>query len=232
MNVIFSTLFWTTLTWGIYQGCHFIYLKRKRSALFLPVAWTVAILALTLILLKIPYGDYFSFSRFWHLLLGPSTVALAIPLYEQRLKVRSVLKPLLISLLVGSVTGIISASIIALLFHCSHELIFSVAPKSVTTPIAMAISEKLGGVGSLTAIMVISTGILGAMIGLPFLKLLKLKDDHAIGFGMGMACHGVGTARAFQESTEMGAFSGLAIALNGFVTSILTPITLKIMGIY
>lgn len=229
MNTISSTLVWTTLTLAFYQVCHWIYLKNKRPAYLLPVAWAVAILSFILVFLGIPYREYFSSSQFLHLLLGPATVALAIPLYEQRMKIKAVFRPLLIALLAGSVTGIVSASGVALFFRCSSEIVISVAPKSVTTPIAIAISEKLGGAVSLTTMMVICTGMIGAIFGLPFLRFFKFDDDQAVGFGMGMASHGVGTARAFQESQEMGAFSGLAIALNGLTTSILAPVILKIL---
>lgn len=224
-------LVWLTVTITIFQVYSWVFHKMNRRALFHPVAWTIATLVLLLLLTKVDYKIYFEGSKFLHLLLGPCTVALAVPLYEQRAKLLRLLKPLLVSLGVGSVVGVLSAVGVAKIFGAGLLTIRSVGAKSVTTPIAMGITEKVGGDVSLVAIIVILTGIFGAMVSVYVLGLLPFKDEEAKGFAIGMSSHGIGTARAFQESVEMGAFSGLAIGLNGLMTALILPILFKVLGL-
>ncbi|MFH1761826.1 MAG: LrgB family protein, partial [bacterium] len=132
-----------------------------------------------------------------------------------------------IALLAGSISGIISAAGLALLLNASKEVVISLAPKSVTAPIAMGICEKLGGIPSLTAGIVVATGILGAVIGHLFLKFIRVTSPTAFGLAMGAASHGIGTARAFEEGNAQGAMSGLAMCMNGVFTAVLTPLILK-----
>ncbi|MCC6128738.1 MAG: LrgB family protein, partial [Acidobacteria bacterium] len=113
----------------------------------------------------------------------------------------------------------------------SRATLLSLAPKSVTTPIAMGIAEKIGGIPSLTAVLVILTGILGALLGPPLLSFLRISEDEAKGFALGVASHGIGTARAFQISGVAGAFSGLAIGLNGILTAVLIPVFARLLGL-
>ena len=163
-----------------------------------------------------------------HFLLGPATVALAIPLYRQFERVRQSATSILISLLCGSVTSAVSAVAIAWLLGASPISIVSVSPKSVTAPVAMGISEQLGGLPSLTAVIVILTGIIGAMLGPLILNLLKINDWSARGLAIGTASHGIGTARALQVNEVAGAFSGLAMGLNALATAILLPLLWKL----
>jgi putative effector of murein hydrolase len=130
------------------------------------------------------------------------------------------------ALLAGCVTAILSAVAIAWALGASSATIASLAPKSVTTPIAMAVSERLGGLPSLTAALVILTGIVGAMTVTPVLNVLKITDWRARGFAAGLAAHGIGTARAFQVNQMAGTFAGIAMGLNGLVTALLAPLLL------
>jgi putative effector of murein hydrolase len=164
-----------------------------------------------------------------HFLLGPATVALAVPLYLNRAEVRRALVPMLLALLAGSATAILCAVVMAKALGASAETVVSLAPKSATTPIAMAISEQLGGLPSLTAAMVIATGIFGALVATPILDLLRIKDLRGRGFAAGVAAHGLGTARAFQVHELAGTFAGIALGLNGIATALLAPLLLRLL---
>jgi len=156
-------------------------------------------------------------------MLGPATVALAIPLYTQFKRVRSLLLPVVVGLLAGSLTAIASAVMVARLFGASASTQLSLAPKSVTTPIAMGIAERIGGIPSLTAVLVIVTGILGAVGARYVFDAMKIRDPAIRGFAIGIASHGIGTARAFQVNEQSGAFAALAMGMNGVLTALLVP---------
>ncbi len=226
-----SSLFWLALTIILFQVFSWIFHYFKRFPLLQPVALSIALLVVCLMIFKVEYKTYFEGSSLLHYLLGPSTVALAIPLYEKRAKLFSLWKPLAFSLFMGSLFGILSALAVGKLFGASLLILKSVAAKSVTTPIAIGITEKVGGDISLTAVMVIATGVFGAIAGLTFLRFFPFKDEEAQGFAMGMACHGIGTARCFQESVEFGTFAGLAIGLNGLTTALLLPFIFRLLGL-
>lgn len=171
-----------------------------------------------------PYAVYFDGAQFVHFMLGPATVAIAVPLYQNRAAIRRALLPMAAAIIAGSATAILSAVAIAALLGASRETLLSLAPKSVTTPIAMGISEQIGGLPSLTAALVILTGIAGAIMATPLLNALGLRDWRARGFAVGVAAHGIGTARAFQAHPLAGSFAGIALGLNGLVTAILAPL--------
>jgi predicted murein hydrolase (TIGR00659 family) len=178
-----------------------------------------------------PYTTYFEGAQFVHFLLGPATVALAVPLYAHFGKLRRMALPVLAALLAGSATAAGSAMLLAWALGGTPATLMSLAPKSVTTPIAMGIAEKIGGLPSLTAVLVILTGILGASLGRYVLDLLRIRDHGVRGFAVGVAAHGIGTARAFQVSEEAGAFAGLAMGLNGLATALLLPLVLHWLGL-
>lgn len=211
-----ATLLAYLLAWRIYQRAQF-------NPLANPVAISVLLLVALLAVTGTPYNTYFEGAQFVHFLLGPATVALAIPLYDQRHKLRRLALPLALGLAAGVVTAIGSAIGIAWLLGASRQTLLSLAPKSVTTPIAMGIAEKIGGLPSLTAVLVILTGMLGAIIARPLLDLLRIESQPVRGFALGVAAHGIGTARAFQVSEEMGAFAGLAMGLTALLTAVLAP---------
>jgi predicted murein hydrolase (TIGR00659 family) len=212
-----------TITLVAYVLAHAIYERAHFNPLANPVAIAVALLVVLLTLTHTPYATYFEGAQFVHFLLGPATVALAVPLYRQLPKLRRAWWPLLGGLVAGSLTAIVSAIGIGALLGASRQTLASLAPKSVTTPIAMAVAEKIGGLPSLTAVLVISTGVLGAVIARGLLNLLRVEEPDVRGFALGVAAHGIGTARAFQVSEEMGAFAGLGMGLNGVLTAFVVP---------
>jgi len=218
-----SPLLGLTLTLLAYQGALLVSKRCHGHPLANPVLIAVTALVALLWLTGTPYRTYFDGAQFVHFLLGPATVALAIPLYAQFKRLVLMAAPLLAALLAGSLTAAFSAVLIGHLLGASDATLLSLAPKSVTTPIAMGIAERIGGLPSLTAVLVILTGILGAVGARSLYRLLKI-DDHAVrGFAIGVASHGIGTAQAFQISEQAGAFAALAMGLNGLVTALLLP---------
>lgn len=219
-----SPLLALTMTLVVYQGAQWLYQWAGRPALLNPVLIAVTCLVAILVATGTSYQTYFEGAQFIHFLLGPATVALAIPLYRQFDKVRRSALALLASLLIGSLTAMGTALAIGYGMGLDHVSLVSLAPKSVTAPVAMGIADKLGGLPSLTAVFVIVTGILGGALGPLLLDRLKIGDPAARGFALGTASHGIGTARALQESEVAGAFSGLAMGLNALATAILLPL--------
>jgi predicted murein hydrolase (TIGR00659 family) len=209
-----------TVTLLAYQAAYWVYARSGFNPLLNPVALAVAALVLLLSVTGTPYATYFSGAQFVHFLLGPATVALAVPLYGQLQRLRRLALPLFAALAAGAATAVASAVCVAWLLGASRETLISLAPKSVTAPIAMGISEKLGGLPSLTAVLVVATGIIGAVLARYVLNALKITDHAVRGFAVGVAAHGIGTARAFQYSEEAGAFAGLGMGLNGVLTAV------------
>lgn len=222
-----SPLLGLTITLLAYQGAYSIYQRSGCNPLANPVLIAVTALVLFLTATGTDYETYFAGAQFVHFLLGPATVALAIPLYTQFRRVRSMLWPVLAGLLAGSLTAIISAVAVGRIAGASASTQLSLAPKSVTTPIAMGIAERIGGVPSLTAVLVIITGILGALGARPLFRMMKLRDPAIEGFAIGIASHGIGTARAFQINEQSGAFAALAMGLNGALTAMLVPVLMR-----
>ena len=218
-----------TVTLAAYVFGDFVYKKLKLHPLANPVLIAVVILAGLIMISGVEYQDYFEGAQFVHFLLGTATVALAVPLYNQFQKVKKAFLPLMVALLTGSITAALSAVGIAWLLGAGEQTLLSLAPKSVTMPIAMGITEQIGGLPSLTAVLVILTGITGAMLGTWTLNALRIKDWRARGFALGVAAHGIGTARALQVNEVAGAFASLAMGLNGIATAILLPLILHLI---
>ncbi|NTV10352.1 MAG: LrgB family protein [Zoogloea sp.] len=218
-----SPLLGLTLTLLAYQAALWLYRRLGNHPLANPVLVAVAAIVVLLTLTGTPYQTYFDGAQFVHFLLGPATVALAIPLYAQWKRLINMALPLMVALLVGSLTAALSAVAIGYVFGASRATLLSLAPKSVTTPIAMGVAERIGGLPSLTAVLVIVTGIVGAVGARYVFRFLKIEDPAVQGFSIGLAAHGVGTARAFQMSEQTGAFSALAMGLNGLLTAVMLP---------
>jgi predicted murein hydrolase (TIGR00659 family) len=213
-----------TLTLVAYLAGDTIYRRSGRNPLLNPVLLAILLIAAVLLPTGGDYERYFEGAQFVHFLLGPATVALAIPLYKELANVRRALVPLAASLVTGSLTAAGTAVGLAWLAGASTETLASLAPKSVTTPVAMGVAESLGGLPSLTAAVVILTGIVGAALGPLVLDLARIRDPRARGLAMGTASHGIGTARALQTSRVAGAFAGIAIGLNALATAVLLPL--------
>lgn len=228
-------LFWLTATLLLWQATTALYERVSRPALLKallnPVVWTVGLLIALLVLTDTPYAVYFDGAQFIHFLLGPATVALAIPLYRLRGELRTLALPLGVALLVGVTTAALLAVGLALLFGAEAPVLLSLAPKSVTTPVAMGIAEQLGGIPALTAALVVLTGLVGAVFGVGLLRLLGFRDPVVIGTALGTAAHGMGTARALQCDPRAGALAGLAMALAAVLTALLLPPLLGWLGV-
>lgn len=201
------------------------------SSFFHPVTLSVAMLIGLLLLVDMDYATYFEGAQFIHFLLGPATVALAIPLYDHREKVRQLLWPLLLACIVGIITAVGSTLGLAALMGAKPETLLSLAPRSVTSPIAMGVAEQIGGIPSLAAGLVLLTGSIGCVVAPWIFRVLKVRDPAVQGFTLGLAAHGFGTAHAFARiGAVAGAFSGLAMGLTGLLTAFLLPLLVRLVG--
>ena len=218
-----------TVTLLAYLAGGWLYRRARLHPLVNPVLIAVVALVALLLATDTPYPVYFEGAQFVHFMLGPATVALAVPLYRQFHLVRRSAVAIGVSLLAGSLAAAGSAVLVAVLLGASGETVRSLAPKSVTTPVAMGIAEKVGGLPSLTAVLVILTGIIGAVGGAYVLNALRIQDWRARGLAIGVASHGIGTARAFDVSQVAGAFSSLAMGLNALATAVLLPILFALL---
>lgn len=221
-------LLWLTATLAAYALGDACFRAANRLPLVNPVLIAVALLGGLLWATGTPYATYFEGAQFVHFLLGPATVALAVPLALNLPRLRRAALPVLAALLAGSATAIVTTLAIARAFGADDALMATLAAKSTTAPVAIGISESLGGSPTLTAVLVILTGITGAMVATPLLNLLRLKDWRARGFATGVTSHGIGTARAFQVNPVAGAFAGLGMALNAILTALLAPLLLPL----
>lgn len=223
-----TPLVWLTATLVAYVLADAVSQKLNRHPLVNPVVIAAGILIVVLKVTDTNFRTYFEGAQFVHFLLGPATVALAVPLFRNLPKVTSRIVPVLAALFAGSVTAILSALAIGWALGLPTDILVSLAPKSVTTPIAMGISEQLGGIPTLTAVLVIATGVAGAMMVTPLMNALRIRDYAARGFAVGIASHGIGTARAFQIDPIAGTFAGIAMALNGALTALLVPLIIRL----
>ena len=223
-----TPLFWLTVTLCAWLAADGLARRSGRNPLVNPVLIAGTIVGALLLGSGTSYKSYFDGAQFIHFLLGPATVALGVPLYRNRALVLRNLAPMTAALLAGSVTAVVSAVGIAAAFGAPREILASLAPKSVTTPVAMAVSERLGGQPSLTAALVILTGIVGAVIVTPLMNALGVRDYAARGFAAGLAAHGIGTARAFTVDTVAGTFAGIALGLNALATALLAPLVMSL----
>lgn len=218
-----TPLVWLSITLLAYQAAIWVSQRCRHHPLANPVLLAVAFLVSALLLSHTPYQTYFDGAKFVHFLLGPATVALAIPLHAQFHRLVRLVWPLTLALICGALTASVSAVLIAKLFGASPVTLMSLAPKSVTSPIAMGISERIGGLPSLTSVMVIFTGVIGSVGAQSVFSLLRCRDSVTRGFSLGLASHGIGTARAFQSDQQAGAFAALAMGLNGLLSAVLLP---------
>jgi predicted murein hydrolase (TIGR00659 family) len=225
-----SPLFWLALTLSVYLVADWLAAASGRNSFVNPVLIAIAVLSAILLATGTDYRTFFDGAQFIHVLLGPATVALAVPIVRHRAQVRRNVGPLLVALVVGGVTGIASAVGFGVMLGLDAALLASLAPKSVTAPIAMGVSRQLGGIPELTAVLVIATGIIGAALVTPLLDALRVRDPRARGFAVGLAAHGIGTARALQVHPVAGTFAGLAMALNGLLTAFAAPLVMMLVS--
>lgn len=222
-NFINSEVFALTLVVGSYLAALALY-KKTHFPLLHPLITSILVIISVLKALNIEYESFRQGSNLIHFMLGPSVVALGYVLYEQMQYVKGNIVSILTAIFVGAIVGIVSVIAIAKLMGADAILIATLQPKSVTTPIAMGIAEKSGGIPSLTAVIVVVVGIFGSIVGPFVLKALGIESRIAKGLALGASSHGVGTAAAMQLGAIEGALSGLAIGLMGIMTAILVPV--------
>lgn len=223
-------LLWLTATLVAYVIGDALFRAAGRQSWANPVLIAVILLALLLGATGTDYKTYFEGAQFVHFMLGPATVCLALPLYDNLPRVRRAAWPMLAGLCVGSGVAVVSALLIARGFGIGGPVLASLAPKSTTAPVAIGIAERIGGQPTLTAALVLLTGIFGAIVVTPLLNVLRVRDWRARGFAVGVAAHGIGTARAFQVNETAGAFSGIGMGLNAVLTAVIAPMVVGWLG--
>jgi predicted murein hydrolase (TIGR00659 family) len=221
-------LLWIALTVGLYLAAQRLQKALGGFALLNPVLIAGAILALFLGSTGIPLVDYDRGGQWIHFLLGPATVALAVPLFNRLHQIRQSLMPVLVSVAAGAVTAAGSAAGISRALGASATTVLSMTPKSVSTPIAIGVAEKIGADPGRTVLFVVVTGILGAMTGTGLFRLLGIRDRRAQGMALGVAAHGIGTSRAVEIGETEGAFASLAMGLTGLLTAVLLPFAVRL----
>ena len=222
-------LLWLTLTVLIFVLADWLAERSGRNPLVNPVMIAIVVIAAILVATGTPYQTYFDGAQFVYFLLGPATVAIAIPLFKNWPTVRRRAVPMLAALFAGASVAIVSAVAVAALFGVPKDVLISLAPKSVTAPVAMSISGHLGGIPALTAVLVAITGVLGSVIVTPLMNAMGLRDYAARGFAVGVAAHGIGAARAFVVDPVAGTFAGIAMGLNAIASSLLVPVFVRLM---
>ena len=221
-------LFCLFLTVGTYLVGSIIQ-RRVRSPICNPVLIAVVLVAPTLRMLHISYAQYFSGAQFIHFLLGPATVVLAIPLVRSLQVMRQRLGPMILALTLGSVVGFLAGPWLVRLCGGPEMLALSMAPKSLTTPIAIGVSETIGGNPSLTAVLAIVSGIIVAVVIDPLLRVLRISDAASKGLAAGVAGSGIGAAQVIPQHPVAAAFAGVAIGLNGLITALLAPLLARLL---
>jgi len=224
-------LFWIVLTIAVFMFSRWLNRRLGGLSLLHPVLISMTILISLLLLTGTDYETYFNGAQFIHFLLGPATVALAIPLYDYFDRIRRIWLPILIATLSGALVAVVSATGIAWLMGGEPRTILTLAPKSVTSPIAIGIVEKIGGYPSMAAGLVLITGMLGCVMAPWIFRLMRIDNDLARGFALGLSAHGLGTAYALGLSSLAGAFAGLAMAVTGLVTAFLVPLLVSLAGL-
>ena len=219
-----SPLFGLTATLLAYLLTHAIYLRLGQAPLANPVMWSVIALSLALWLTETPYPQYFAGAQFIHALLGPAVVALAWPMGLRRADIAARWKTLLIASVAGGTAAACSAIAIGWALGLPAEVLASLAPKSVTAPVAMGIAERIGGVPALAAVFAVLTGVVGAVSGKFLFDRLGIRDWPARGFALGTAAHGIGSARALQVNAEAGAYAGLGLGIQVLLATLAIPV--------
>ncbi len=225
-----SPVTWLVLTLGAYAAAGWLYRRSGLNPLLIPVLTGVAVVVGVLLATGTSFETYRTGTQWLTLCIGPATVALAVPLFGQRQRIRALWRPLSIALLVGCTAGIGSALLLAWMLGATHETLLSLAPKSATMPIALPVAERLGGSASLAAVGVALTGIAGAVLAGPLARLLGTHDPAVRGFASGVTAHAIGTARELQAHPTAGAFAALGMGLNGVATAVLTPLFVAALG--
>ena len=230
MDFLQNEFFLLAITFGIFFLAKL--LQKKTGIMLLnPILLTIAALIVFLKMTDTSYETYHEGGQLIAFWLKPAVVALGVPLYLQLETIKKQLLPILLSQLAGCVVGVVSVVLTARWMGASEAVIYSQAPKSVTTPIAMEVTSSLGGIPSLTAAVVVCVGLLGGILGFKTMQLTRVQSPMAQGISMGTAAHAVGTSAAMEISRKYGAFASLGLTLNGILTALLTPAILRLLGL-
>ena len=230
MEILQNNLVLLALTFGFYY-CARQFQKWTGWIVLNPILVTIALLIVLLKLTGISYDTYAQAGGYIEFWLKPAIVALGVPLYQNLGQIRRQFLPIFLSQLAGCLVGVVSVVGIAQMMGASKETVISLAPKSVTTPIAMEVCQSLGGIPSLTAAIVVTVGLFGAVFGFKVLEVWHIKNPYSQGLSLGTASHAVGTSRAMEKGATYGAYASLGLILNGVLTALLAPFILKMMGI-
>jgi len=227
-----TPLFGLTATLVVYLLAQATYVRLGNAPWANPVMWSVLVIAGGLIATGVDYPTYFAGAQFIHFLLGPAVVALAWPLWLRRVELRERFGRVLLAALLGGAAASGSAMLLGWLVGLPHEVVISLAPKSVTAPVAMGIAEKIGGIPALSAVFAVLTGMVGALSGKYLFDALRIGTDAtgfaARGFGLGTAAHGIGAARALHVDADAGAYAGLALGMQVVLAALLMPLVFKL----
>jgi predicted murein hydrolase (TIGR00659 family) len=227
-----TPLFGLTATLVVYLLAHAAYARLGGAPWANPVLWSVVVLAGGLLATRVDYPTYFAGAQFIHFLLGPAVVALAWPLWQRRAELRARFGRLVLASLLGGAAAAGSAVALGWLVGLPHDVVLSLAPKSVTAPVAMGISEKIGGIPALSAVFAVLTGMIGALSGKYLFDALRIGTDAtgfaARGFGLGTSAHGIGAARALHVNADAGAYAGLALGMQVVLAALLLPLVFKL----
>ena len=230
-TIITNEYFMLALTFGVFYAAKTIQ-RRLGWVLFNPILIAIAIIIFFLLVIDIPYEKYHEGAKMIEFWLKPAVVALGVPLYLQLSSIKQQFLPILASQLMGCIAGIVSVVVISKLLGASDVVIMSLASKSVTTPIAMEVTQVLGGIPSLTAAIVVITGLIGAIIGFKTLSVSHVNNPMALGLSMGAASHALGTSAAMDRDQFVGAYASLGLTLNGIFTALLTPTIIDIINAF
>ena len=228
-----TPLFGLTATLVVYVLAQAVYARLEQAPWANPVLWTVLTITGVLLATGVSYPTYFAGAQFIHFLLGPAVVALAWPLWERLVELRQRWRALLLAALLGGVAASGSALALGWVFDLPEEVVLSLAPKSVTAPVAMGIADKIGGIPALAAVFAVITGMVGALSGKYLFDALRIPTNPAgwmaRGFALGTASHGIGAARALQVNSDAGAYAGLALGLQVVLASLLIPLAFRLL---
>lgn len=225
-----SPLFGITLTVAAYTAALRLWHRFGRSALLTPVLVAIALVVVFLELSGVSYQDYLVGGSFLSFLLGPATVALAVPLYRASSSIRQLALPVLAGVACGCLAAMATGIVVVRALNGGLALEATIAPKSATTPIAIVLADSSGGIASLAAVLTVLTGVLGAVFGPMLLGMVGVSDPRLRGLALGVSSHGIGTSRAIQEGPVQGAFAALAMAMSGVLTALALPAVLRLLG--
>lgn len=226
-SVIHHPLFGIGITLGVYQLMLVLY-EKSRLIFLQPVLMSMLLVICILVTCGVDYTEYRKSTEILTVLLGPATVALAVPLYLNLRRIKQLFWPTFTTLIVGGVVATSLGVTLGWLFGADHMILMTMLPKSVTSPIAMLVAEQIGGVAPLAAVFVLITGVIGAIFGPGMLSILGVENQAARGMALGLTAHAVGTSVALQEGEECGAFAALAMSLMGVATAVFLPLAVSL----